>query len=67
LHDKVLKVFKAVPEIAEVKEIPGTLISDEKTFIKFACTDGYIRIEDLQLQGKKRMKTGDFLRGYRFP
>lgn len=67
LHDKVLKVFKAVPELVEVKEAPGTLISDEKTFIKFACTDGYIRIEDLQLQGKKRMKTGDFLRGYRFP
>jgi len=67
LHDKVLKVFKTVPEIIEVKEAPGTMISDEKTFIKFACTDGYIRVEDLQLQGKKRMKTEDFLRGYRFP
>jgi methionyl-tRNA formyltransferase len=67
LHDKVLKVFKSVPEITEVKEAAGTLVSDEKTFIKFACNDGYIRIEDLQLQGKKRMKTEDFLRGYRFP
>lgn len=67
LHDKVLKIFKATPEIAEVSEIPGSIISDEKTFIKFACTDGYIRIEDLQIQGKKRMKTEDFLRGYRFP
>lgn len=67
LHNKVLKVFKSVPEITEVKETPGTLISDEKTYIKFACTDGYIRIDDLQLQGKKRMKTEDFLRGYRFP
>ncbi len=67
LHDKVLKVFKSTPEITEVPEAPGTLISDGKTFIKFACPDGYIRIEDLQLQGKKRMKTEDFLRGYRFP
>lgn len=67
LHDKVLKIFKATPEIADVSEIPGSIISDEKTFIKFACTDGYIRIEDLQIQGKKRMKTEDFLRGYRFP
>src|SRR5690554_1856621 len=67
LHDKVLKVFKSVLEITEVKESPGTMISDEKTFIKFACKDGYIRIEDLQLQGKKRMKIEDFLRGYRFP
>lgn len=67
LHDKVLKVFKASPEVSEVNEAPGSIISDERTFIKFACTDGYIKIEDLQLQGKKRMKTEDFLRGYRFP
>lgn len=67
LHNKVLKIFKATPENAEVSEIPGSIISDEKTFIKFACTDGYIKIEDLQIQGKKRMKTEDFLRGYRFP
>lgn len=67
LHGKVLKIYKATPEIAEVSEIPGSIISDEKTFIKFACPDGYIKIEDLQIQGKKRMKTEDFLRGYRFP
>lgn len=67
LHDKGVKIFKATPEIGEVKESPGTLVSDEKTYIKFACNDGYIRIDDLQLQGKKRMQTGDFLRGYRFP
>lgn len=67
LHDKVLKIFKATPEITDVSELPGSIISDEKTFIKFACTDGYVKIEDLQIQGKKRMKTEDFLRGYRFP
>lgn len=67
LHDKVLKVFKAVPEITDVKETPGTLLSDEKTYLKFACLDGYIHILDLQLEGKKRMSTVDFLRGYRFP
>lgn len=67
LHDKAVKIFKATPEITAVKEAPGTLISDEKTYLKFACQDGYILIEDLQLQGKKRMNTADFLRGYRFP
>lgn len=67
LHDKVLKVFKATPEITEVKEAPGTLVSDEKTYLKFACQDGYIHVLDLQLQGKKKMNTIEFLRGYRFP
>jgi hypothetical protein len=27
--------------------------------------DGYIYVEEMQLEGKKRMKTADFLRGYR--
>ena len=67
LHNQAVKIFEAEQELKAVTETPGTLISDEKTFIKFACTDGYILVKDLQLQGKKRMKTEDFLRGYRFP
>jgi len=42
----------------------GKIASDGKTFLKFACADGYIHILDLQLEGKKRMLTEDFLRGY---
>ncbi|RZM17714.1 MAG: methionyl-tRNA formyltransferase, partial [Pedobacter sp.] len=31
-----------------------------KTFLKFACADGYLSIKELQLEGKKKM--GSFLR-----
>jgi methionyl-tRNA formyltransferase len=39
--------------------------TDGKTILRFAANDGWIYITDLQLEGKKRMQTADFLRGYR--
>ena len=36
-----------------------------KSRIDVACADGYVRIEELQLAGKKRMTTADLLRGFR--
>jgi methionyl-tRNA formyltransferase len=46
---------------------PGTLITDHKTYIQIATKDGFIRITDLQLSGKKKMETVEFLRGNKFP
>ena len=39
---------------------------DNKTYFKFACKDGFIFLDDIQLEGKKRILIEDFLRGYRF-
>jgi methionyl-tRNA formyltransferase len=44
---------------------PGLIISDGKKFIQVACKDGFIRILNLQLEGKSRMNTEEFLRGFR--
>ena len=43
---------------------PGTIESDGKNYLKVACADGWLQITDLQIAGKKRMKTNDFLRGF---
>jgi methionyl-tRNA formyltransferase len=48
-------------------ENPGSFLTDGKTFAKFACKDGYLNLNDIQWEGKKRMPIGDFLRGYRKP
>jgi methionyl-tRNA formyltransferase len=48
-------------------ENPGTFLTDGKTYAKFACKDGYLILNDIQWEGKKRMPIGDFLRGYRKP
>lgn len=66
LNGKKLKIFSASIEKAKPTIDPGEFEKDKKTFLKFACTDGYIKVLDIQLEGKKRMLIEDFLRGYRF-
>ncbi|MEP6584926.1 MAG: methionyl-tRNA formyltransferase [Ginsengibacter sp.] len=65
LRGKILKIFKAEKEKEKVAITPGEIISDNKTFLKFACSDGYISLKELQLEGKKRMSVEDFLKGWR--
>lgn len=65
VEEKMLKIFKCKKEITSHKYNTGEVISDGKTFLKFACSNGYIHVLELQMEGKKRMLTEDFLRGYR--
>jgi methionyl-tRNA formyltransferase len=66
LEGKTLKIFRSEKELVQPDVAPGILETDKKTFLKFAANNGYIRIKDLQLEGKKRMSVEDFLRGYRW-
>jgi len=66
LGDKTLKIFKGEKEHAPPTSRPGKWETDRKSYLKFACKDGYIHVKELQLEGKKRMTVEDFLRGYRF-
>ena len=63
---KTLKIYKSLKEEGNVNEPPGTVVTDKKSQLKFACVDGYLNVKEIQLEGKKRMLTEDFLRGYRF-
>ncbi len=58
------KVFESLPENGHHMLKPGFLISDGKHYIKIACKNGYVNILNLQLEGKNRMNTVEFLRGY---
>jgi methionyl-tRNA formyltransferase len=65
MNEKMLKVYKAKKEIATPAHTEGEYESDGKTFLKFACTNGYIHLLELQLEGKKKMGIEEFLRGFR--
>ena len=66
LNGKMLKIFRSVIELI-VPELPsGEFKTDGKTFLKIACTNGYLLVKELQLEGKKKMNVEDFLRGYHF-
>lgn len=44
---------------------PGTIDTDNKKYIHIAVADGWISIEELQAEGKRRMTVEEFLRGNR--
>ena len=65
LNGKTLKIFKAMRETDSVNS-DASYQTDEKTYLKFRCADGYISLLEIQLEGKKKMNITDFLRGYHF-
>ncbi len=65
LNDKTLKIFNAEPDDKEPGISTGAFLTDGKTFLKFATKDGFIKLTDVQFEGKKRMLIDEFLRGMR--
>ena len=61
-----IKVFEARPVYEAHNHSCGTIVQPESSGLHIACKDGFIEIEELQLQGRKRMKTTDFLNGFSF-
>ena len=59
---KRLRVFKTSIQ-SGTKLSPGTIIEAEGDRLIIATAEGALRILELQLEGKKRMKVDDFLRG----
>jgi methionyl-tRNA formyltransferase len=62
---KMLKIYRSSTDHDVPAEKPGAFASDGKTFLKFACRDGYILVKELQIEGKKKMSIEDFLHGYK--
>ncbi|QNL48716.1 methionyl-tRNA formyltransferase [Olivibacter sp. SDN3] len=62
---KILKIFTCTREKITVDRHPGEFVSDGKQYLKFATKDGYIAVGEIQLEGKKKMKIDEFLRGIR--
>lgn len=58
-----LKIYGATLE-SSASSPAGTIESDGKNYLKIATADRWLNITDLQISGKKRMKTLDFLRGF---
>lgn len=61
-----LKVYKTEIELTQPSEQPGTVVTDNKNYLKIAVNDGFIHLTMLQQAGKKSMSISEFLRGFRF-
>ena len=62
-HGKQLKIWKAIPMATAQKEAPGTILTVNKDSFEVAASGGSLKVMELQLEGKKRMTTHDFLLG----
>lgn len=62
IDGKSLKLWSAT--VSDKTGEPGQVIEVTKNGFTVACGQGSLEIKELQLEGKKRMAAGDFLRGY---
>jgi len=70
LNDKTCRIYEAKMVTDECSEgtaatVVGSFTTDGKKYLHFQCVDGILAIENLQLEGKKRLGIEEFLRGYR--
>ena len=63
LNHKQVKVFMAQFEPNTTTEEPGKVLSDQKSYVKVSCLDGFVHLLDVQMESKKRMDIESFLRG----
>jgi len=62
IKGKMLKVLSAAEKGGSGE--PGSIIKTDKKSIEVATGNGSLELLELQLEGKKRMKTEDLLRGF---
>lgn len=63
LDGKTCKIFTIDKASISIGNKTEEVITDHKSKIYMRCADGWADILELQLEGKKRMKTTDLLRG----
>ncbi len=61
LDGKVMKIWDA--DVVDAGGVPGTVISEDKDSFVIATGSKALKVSELQLEGKKRMKASDFLNG----
>lgn len=61
----VFKIFKTRPLYRATSNTNGTLIAASDHTLEVACSGGTVQILELQQEGKKRMTTEAFLRGFK--
>lgn len=66
MDGKTLKIWKAqvLEEEREEDHMPGTILLTDQQEFMVQTGKGILKITELQLEGKKRMDTSSFLRGY---
>jgi methionyl-tRNA formyltransferase len=65
-RDRKLKIFSASVVAAAAKTAPGEILRSDGSIV-IAANDGALSLGEVQLEGKRRMSAGEFLRGHAMP
>lgn len=65
LGDKIVKIFETEEAGAATGEVGSLEVDTKQGRLWVNCREGKLEIRSLQLQGKKRMTTDDFVRGFK--
>ena len=66
LQGKTCKIFTSTTLEGKLSgKAPGEWTSDFKTYLHFQCGQGILLVQELQVEGKKRMKVDELLRGWK--
>jgi methionyl-tRNA formyltransferase len=60
------KIYRSHFEAKSTPQEPGSIVCDGKKELAVSCANGLIRVYEIQMEGKKKMATEEFLRGYSF-
>ena len=63
IEGKMYKIHKVSKTTSQEIKNPGDWITDNKDYLYFKTSDGWISVDELQPEGKKRMRIQDFFRG----
>lgn len=64
LEGRQIKIFSASAEEGPVSEAPGTILPPADKGLPVAAGNGYVYLRELQIEGKRRMPVGEFLKGH---
>ncbi|MEY2924206.1 MAG: Methionyl-tRNA formyltransferase, partial [Bacteroidota bacterium] len=62
--NKNLLVYSISNRIDAIIALPGTFFSDNKSYLAVQCSDGILNLEEIKLEGKRKMNVIDLLNGY---
>jgi len=61
---KLMKVISAIPVKSSGASAPcGTILSVDNEGIKISCKEGVVLVTELQMEGKRKMSVGDYIKG----
>ena len=63
---QLVKIYTTEYESMSIQHSIGCIDTDNKSYLRIACIDGYINIKEIQLAGKRVMTIQEVLNGYKF-